>query len=63
MGPTWVMLVPDGPHVGPMNLAIMGDLDVCACPQGQGTNTLQEKVNLEKNRNKWTGCTLYLPLI
>ena len=23
MGPTWVMLAPDGSHVGPMNLAIM----------------------------------------
>ena len=22
MGPTWVLSVPDGPHVGPMNLAI-----------------------------------------
>ena len=22
MGPTWVLLVPDGPHVGPMNFAI-----------------------------------------
>ena len=22
MGPTWVLLAPDGPHVGPMNLAI-----------------------------------------
>ena len=22
MGPTWFLLVPDGPHVGPMNLAI-----------------------------------------
>ena len=22
MGPTWVMSAPDGPHVGPMNLAI-----------------------------------------
>ena len=22
MGPTWVLLVPDGAHVGPMNLAI-----------------------------------------
>ena len=21
MGPTWVLSVPDGPHVGPMNLA------------------------------------------
>ena len=24
MGPTWVMSSPDGPHVGPMNLAIRG---------------------------------------
>ena len=22
MGPTWALLAPDGPHVGPMNLAI-----------------------------------------
>ena len=22
MGPTWVLPAPDGPHVGPMNLAI-----------------------------------------
>ena len=22
MGPTWVLAAPDGPHVGPMNLAI-----------------------------------------
>ena len=22
MGPTWVLSVPDGPHVGPMNLTI-----------------------------------------
>ena len=24
MGPTWVLLAPDGPHVSPMNLAIEG---------------------------------------
>ena len=24
MGPTWVLSVPDGPHVGPMDLAIRG---------------------------------------
>ena len=24
MGPTWVLPAPDGPHVGPMNLAIRG---------------------------------------
>ena len=22
MGPTWVLVAPDGPHVGPMNLAV-----------------------------------------
>ena len=26
MGPTWVLSAPDGPHVGPMNLAIRGAL-------------------------------------
>ena len=24
MGPTWVLSAPDGPHVGPMNIAIRG---------------------------------------
>ena len=24
MGPTWVLSVPDGPHVGPMKFAIRG---------------------------------------
>ena len=24
MGPTWVLSAPDGPHIGPMNLAIRG---------------------------------------
>ena len=27
MGPTWVLSAPDGPHVGPMNLAIREDID------------------------------------
>ena len=31
MGPTWVLAAPDGPHVGPMNLAIRG-LIVCLPP-------------------------------
>ena len=26
MGPTWVLSDPDGPHVGPMNLAIWGNV-------------------------------------
>ena len=25
MGPTWVLPAPDGPHVGPINLAIRGN--------------------------------------
>ena len=28
MGPTWVLSAPDGPHVGPMNLAIRAMLSV-----------------------------------
>ena len=27
MGPTWVLSAPDGPHVGPMNLAIRGSVE------------------------------------
>ena len=26
MGPTWVQSAPDGPHIGPRNLAIRGSL-------------------------------------
>ena len=40
MGPTWVLSAPDGPHVGPMNLAIrefiisysIGPYQSCWCP-------------------------------
>ena len=28
MGPTWVLSAPDGPHVGPMNLAIRDGLQI-----------------------------------
>ena len=28
IGPTWVLSAPDGPHVGPMNLAIRGCLHI-----------------------------------
>ena len=28
MRPTWVLSAPDGPHVGPMNLAIRGKITV-----------------------------------
>ena len=32
MGPIWVLLAPDGPHVGPMNLAIRGPSRKIALP-------------------------------
>ena len=28
MGPTWVLSAPDGPHIGPMNLAVR-DFSIC----------------------------------
>ena len=28
MGPTWVLSAPDGPHVGPMNIAIRAGIKV-----------------------------------
>ena len=34
MGPTWVLSAPDGPHVGPMNLAIRVNMQLnvhCVC--------------------------------
>ena len=32
MGPTWVLSAPDGPHIGPMNLAIRVDVSTAATP-------------------------------
>ena len=29
MGPTWVLSAPDGPHIGPMNLAIGDAISTC----------------------------------
>ena len=31
MGPTWVLSAPDGPHAGPMNLAIRGAVPLQGC--------------------------------
>ena len=31
MGPTWVLLTPDGPHVGPVNLVIQGCSSRAVC--------------------------------
>ena len=30
MGPTWVLSAPDGPHIGPMNLVIRGQMEKMA---------------------------------
>ena len=32
MGSTWVLSAPDGPHVGPMNLATREIIEVCVIP-------------------------------
>ena len=51
MGPTWVLSAPDGPHVGPMNLAI-GNAMVVLCfvlfwwyHQADSINTLRPRQN------------------
>ena len=42
MGPTWVLPAPDGPHVGPMNLAIR-ELSVFWAQLQEGENTRNPK--------------------
>ena len=44
MGPTWVLAAPDGPHVGPMNLAIRVVI------------VRKSKVNDNQETNKIVGC-------
>ena len=51
MGPTWVMVTPGGPHVGPMNLDIWGalsDMNMFQRDTQMKCNILQIK-NLEPN--------------
>ena len=43
MGPTWVLSAPDGPHVGPMNLAIR---DIILQPSGTIVHFLKKKRDL-----------------
>ena len=43
MGPTWVLSAPDGPHVGPMNLAIRDIIHSSAATE----------VELRSDLNKW----------
>ena len=45
MGPTWVLPAPDGPNVGPMNLAIKASIVVMACLFG--TNKPLTRTNAE----------------
>ena len=40
MGPTWVLVAPGGPHVGPMNLAIRAALLYTTYPLNVLTNAL-----------------------
>ena len=55
MGPTWVLSAPDGPHVGPMNLAIRVGSGDNSVPQGSSishylntnfTDTVKFPVNM-----------------
>ena len=50
IGPTWVLSAPDGPHSGPMNLAIRGYMETCVSSQNvQPTKTI---LNKYKKRQK-----------
>ena len=46
MGPIWVLSAPDGPHVGPMNLAIRDIANIMAAhdlvTQGAKVSTTQD---------------------
>ena len=53
MGPTWVMSVPDGPHVGPMNLAIrdvysVSQLLTKAMNQGMSRHSFAQRTTAKK---------------
>ena len=42
MGPTWDLSAPDGPHVGPLNLAIRAMFDVVWCCQPHRMDILND---------------------
>ena len=58
MGPTWVLSAPDGPHVGPMNLAIKNVL----ANASNAVDTILSAVSVwdrlsaiqDRNQYKWT---------
>ena len=51
MGPTWDLSAPDGPHVGPMNLAIRVAIGPSA-GKGATSNELLKQSTSKKNHNK-----------
>ena len=51
MGPIWVLSAPDGPHVGPMNLAIRVH-----------STTAKVVSNLKQQWSWWDGCLVLLVL-
>ena len=62
MGPTWVLSAPDGPHVGPMYLAIREPtwavetgMDICVCRVGSGRRCPQPQMRWENRATSgWT---------
>ena len=64
MGPTWVLSAPDGPHVGPMNLAITDVVaySVAWIDVSQNVSYNKNIMNLqfkEFTAAWWTMCQLY----
>ena len=51
MGPTWVLSAPDGPHVGPMNLAIRVRVLMNTAEWIWGRNVLNTRTNKIPNQN------------
>ena len=53
MGPTWVLSAPDGPHVGPMNLAIrdanvqLSEMDEAAS-MGYGSKSIYNYIQISQ---------------
>ena len=47
MGSTWVLSAPDGPHIGPMNLAIREYLHV---PKGMAAHIITAQVVITRNK-------------
>ena len=62
MEPTWVLLAPDGPHAGPMNLAIQGHLDIEWAPRISLSVQVSFQINPtrtlilpEEKKAQWSG--------